>query len=209
MVSPEEVDIRNYQHHEGIPYGFTYLMPAVKTALRDIPPPANIFELGCGNGTMAAALNKLGYEVTAVDPSSSGISHARKQFPSCRFEEGSAYDDLVGIYGKFDVVVSLEVIEHVFYPRKYAATVANLLVDNGIAIISTPYHGYLKNLAVALTNKWDQHHDPLWDFGHIKFWSRETLRKLFSEVELELVDFYRVGRIPPLAKSMIAVFKKG
>jgi hypothetical protein len=41
--------------------------------------------------------------------------------------------------------------------------------------IMTPCHGYFKNLLLALTGKLDAHHDPLWDHGHIKFWSVPTL----------------------------------
>ena len=44
--------------------------------------------------------------------------------------------------------------------------------------------------------------------GHIKFWSMQTLRALLEEAGLEVLCFERVGRIPLLAKSMIAVARK-
>jgi 2-polyprenyl-6-hydroxyphenyl methylase/3-demethylubiquinone-9 3-methyltransferase len=75
-----------------------------------------------------------------------------------------------------------------------------------LAIVSTPYHGYWKNLALSLVpGAWDRHHDPLWDHGHIKFWSRRTLRALLIRAGFNAVRFERLGRIPTLAKSMIAV----
>jgi 2-polyprenyl-6-hydroxyphenyl methylase/3-demethylubiquinone-9 3-methyltransferase len=77
-----------------------------------------------------------------------------------------------------------------------------------MAIISTPYHGYLKNVAVAVAGKWDTHHSPLWEGGHVKFWSRATLRTLFQEAGLREAAFYRVGRLAPFAKSMVCVFAK-
>jgi 2-polyprenyl-6-hydroxyphenyl methylase/3-demethylubiquinone-9 3-methyltransferase len=78
----------------------------------------------------------------------------------------------------------------------------------GTAILSTPYHGYLKNLLIALTGRYDQHHNPLWKHGHIKFWSIDTLQTLLKESGFVDVRFERVGRIPPLAKSVIAVARK-
>jgi 2-polyprenyl-6-hydroxyphenyl methylase/3-demethylubiquinone-9 3-methyltransferase len=119
--------------------------------------------------------------VTGIDPSEEGIAIVREAFPELDLHRGSAYDDLAARFGQFPAVVSLEVVEHVYYPRKYASCVYDLLEENGIAIISTPYHGYWKNLALALTGKMDDHFGPLWTHGHIKFWSRDTLSQLLRE----------------------------
>jgi len=149
-----------------------------------------------------------GYTVTAIDTSVDGIKLARFGFPGIAFHYGSAYDDLSKKFGKFNAVVSLEVVEHVFEPRKYAATLYELLEYGGAAIISTPYHSYIKNLALALSGKMDAHFTALWDYGHIKFWSIKTLRILLLEAGFREVRFRRVGRILPLAKSMIAVARR-
>jgi len=122
--------------------------------------------------------------------------------------EGSAYDDLTMKYGQYPVVTSLEVVEHVFFPRQYALTLYSLLEFGGVTIISTPYHSYLKNLAISITGKMDKHFTALWDYGHIKFWSMKTLSKLLREVGFVDIRFVRVGRIPVLAKSMIAIARK-
>jgi 2-polyprenyl-6-hydroxyphenyl methylase/3-demethylubiquinone-9 3-methyltransferase len=105
-------------------------------------------------------------------------------------------------------VLSLEVVEHVYAPRDYARTVFDLLEPGGVAIISTPYHGYWKNLALAVTGRMDAHFTALWDHGHIKFWSITTLSELLREAGFVDVRFERVGRVPALAKSMIAVARR-
>lgn len=185
-----------------------YLMRPVLHALAVLKPGARLFELGCGNGVGAKALAAAGYDVTAVDLSETGIVAARlSATPGCRFEVASADDDLAGRFGTFDAVVSLEVVEHLYAPAKYAATIRALLKPGAPAIISTPYHGYLKNLALAAAGKWDRHHSPNWEGGHIKFWSRITLRRLFEEGGMRETGFVRAGRIPPLAKSMIATYR--
>jgi len=153
-------------------------------------------------------LSGLGFDVVGVDTSESGIALARAAYPACHFEVASAYDDLAGRFGQFSLVVSLEVVEHLYFPRKFAKAVNDLLEPAGTAIISTPYHGYLKNLALAITGKMDKHFTALWDGGHIKFFSKTTLRELLTEAGLQDIRFVRVGRIPPLAKSMIAIARK-
>lgn len=75
-------------------------------------------------------------------------------------------------------------------------------------ILTTPYHGYLKNLILSIFNKWDFHLNPLWHGGHIKFWSRGTLAQLLREAGFEVVGFHGVGRLPYIWKSMILISKK-
>lgn len=185
------------------PQSLAWLLP---TVLRILPgPPCSIFEIGCGNGSTAKELIARGYSVQGIDLDRESIAIA-KQFGD--FQCRSIYDDFnPQLDGRFDVVLSLEVIEHLTQPREFAAKTKRLLRSDGIAIISTPYHGYIKNLALSLTNHWDRHHNPLWDGGHLKFWSRQTLRTLFAEIDFREIGFYRVGRLPILAKSMIGVYR--
>jgi 2-polyprenyl-6-hydroxyphenyl methylase/3-demethylubiquinone-9 3-methyltransferase len=167
-----------------------------------------LFEVGCGNGSIASELARRGWDITGVDPSSEGIAQSNRAHPQLKLFKGSAYDDLAGQYGRFPVVLSLEVVEHVYAPREYARAVFSLLEEGGTAIISTPYHGYWKNLSMALSGKMDGPFTALWDHGHIKFWSIKTLSALLSEAGFADIRFERVGRIPALAKSMIAIARK-
>jgi 2-polyprenyl-3-methyl-5-hydroxy-6-metoxy-1,4-benzoquinol methylase len=117
---------------------------------------------------------------------------------------GSVYDDLAGLFGtQFDAVVSLEVIEHLFDPRTFVARVRECLRPGGRFILSTPYHGYVKNLLIALCGHFDAHVDPLWIGGHVKFFSRRTLTALLSEQGFHVDSFIGAGRLPGLWKSMI------
>jgi 2-polyprenyl-6-hydroxyphenyl methylase/3-demethylubiquinone-9 3-methyltransferase len=191
----------------------SYLLPSVKSIidreqLKRKGLSGKLFDLGCGNGSVCAAFARLGYEVIGVDPSETGVNQAMVAYPELRIEIGSAYDDLAAKYGRFDYVISLEVVEHVFSPREYAKTLFDLVDVGGIAIISTPYHGYLKNLALAVFGRMDEHFTALWDCGHIKFWSIRTLTALLGEAGFRQIEFRRVGRVPQLAKSMIAVCRR-
>jgi 2-polyprenyl-3-methyl-5-hydroxy-6-metoxy-1,4-benzoquinol methylase len=200
-------------------YGYTdaklneshgYLLPAVLNLLDEHSrqKPKRVFEIGCGNGSVAQQLWQRGYDVTGVDPSIEGINQACGAYPHLKLHRGSAYDHLAEQFGTFPFVLSLEVVEHLYSPRDWARNMHALLEPGGLAIISTPYHGYTKNLVMALTGMLDHHFTALWDHGHIKFWSKKTLSILLREAGFMQIKFPRVGRIPVLAKSMIAVARR-
>jgi SAM-dependent methyltransferase len=202
-------ELPEYRHeHAGFSTAHPYLVPAVLDELAALGGPERVrrlFELGCGSGAVAHLLAARGHAVTGVDPSASGIALAKRHYPSLNLHPGSAYDDLSTVYGRFPVVISLEVVEHVFAPRRYAATVHDLLEPGGTALISTPYHGYWKNLALAATGRLDDHFDALQDGGHVKFWSIRTLTALLEEAGFSAVRFRFAGRVRPFSKSMLAI----
>lgn len=113
-------------------------------------------------------------------------------------------DDIVVVdFGSID-----EVIEHLFNPRLFARRMFDLVKPGGMVVVSTPYHGYWKNLALAASGKLDTHFTALWDGGHVKFWSMKTLRILLADTGFVDIRFERAGRIPVFAKSMIAIAKR-
>ncbi len=188
-----------------------YILPAVVEVLHtnfEATDKTTVFDLGCGTGGAAAVLSDDGFEVAGVDPSKDGIAKANIAYPDLPLEIGSAYDDLADQYGSFDAVISLEVVEHVYDPKTFSTTMFDLVKPGGIAVVSTPYHGYWKNLALALTGRMDDHFMPLKDHGHIKFWSPDTLGALLLDTGFQSVEFQYVGRVSLLAKSMIAVAQK-
>jgi 2-polyprenyl-6-hydroxyphenyl methylase/3-demethylubiquinone-9 3-methyltransferase len=96
----------------------------------------------------------------------------------------------------------------VYAPRRWAAAAFTALKPGSVLICSTPYHGYLKNLALAASGQLDPHFTALWDGGHIKFWSRRTLTALLQEAGFQVVGFRGAGRWPWLWKSMLLAAKK-
>ncbi|ADL55316.1 class I SAM-dependent methyltransferase [Gallionella capsiferriformans] len=168
-----------------------------------------VCDLGSGNGALAAMLRKEGYYAAGVEYDQQGVALSQKNYPGITFYNLGVQDDptsmLVSEGQPFDVVVSTEVVEHLFSPHLLPNFARRLVKKDGYLVISTPYHGYLKNLALSIFNKWDKHHTVLWHGGHIKFWSRDTLTQLLEENGFKVVGFYGAGRFPYLWKSMILV----
>ena len=166
----------------------------------------SICDLGCGNGHISGRLAALGYNVTGVDVSASGIQIARRTYPAARFFRAPIDRDLE--LGKFDLVISSDVIEHLYRPADLLEAAQALLMPGGQLLVGTPYHGYLKNLALAATGKMDSHFSALHDGGHIKFFSVRTLSRLMTSHAFEDLSFTFYGRAPWLWKNMICHGRK-
>jgi 2-polyprenyl-3-methyl-5-hydroxy-6-metoxy-1,4-benzoquinol methylase len=190
-----------------------YVLPRIQSLLSRRGCGTRVLDLGCGNGSLLGAISNSEWELHGVDSSCSGIDIARQAHPGIGFGIG----DITGRFGDlgcpvnyFDVVLSTEVIEHVYAPRKLVENAFEALRPGGQLILTTPYHGYLKNLALALTGKFDAHFTALWDGGHIKFWSHQTLTILLREARLTEIKFYGTGRCPFLWKStVVSAWKSG
>ena len=176
---------------------------------QEAPPPRRLLEVGCGNGFAAKRLTELGYEVTGIEPSSTAILFACENCPTGRFIHASAYDPLPDDCGPFDIVLSIEVVEHVLFPREFAARLFAALRPGGIGILTTPFHGWFKNVAIAVSGRFDSHVNPLWEGGHVKFFSPRTIGTLLRDAGFTDIDVRRAGRVPALAKSMVVSFRKG
>jgi 2-polyprenyl-3-methyl-5-hydroxy-6-metoxy-1,4-benzoquinol methylase len=185
-----------------------YLLPGIDRILAryaPVPGDLRILDLGCGKGAITAHIHARGHPIIGLDFAADAIDYAHAHFPEVPVHLASAYDDIRARYGEFDIVLSTEVIEHLYDPLAYARTIRSVLGPAGVAIISTPYHGYLKNVLLALAGKWDDHHTPNRLHGHIKFFSMRTLKTLLEAADLAVLEVERVGRVPPIAASMIAV----
>lgn len=204
------VDVPQYEYvQSGEISSNSYLLPVLRDCLSDCREP--ILDLGCGNGWIARTLLDAGLDVYGVDASASGVQIANNAAPKRFFQldvqSGLLPPELRSI--SFNTVISTEVIEHLYDPRGFIDFTKRILGEDGRTggklILSTPYHGYLKNLMLALTGRMDVHFTALWDGGHIKFFSRSTLEALLLERGFHIEHFAGAGRLPFLWKSMVIV----
>ncbi len=197
---------KDYGFHScGPSHMHRHFMPPIFSLCGRIGAGTRVLDVGCGNGSAAGQFLARGCSVVGIDLSESGIEIARRSYPKGRFEVLPADDQLLGRLSEppFDIVVSTEVIEHLYAPRGYAQGCFEALKPGGRFICTTPYHGYLKNLTLSVTGHWDAHANPLWDGGHIKLWSRRTLRLLLTEVGFVNLQFRGAGRLPWLWMTMV------
>ncbi|WP_164885097.1 class I SAM-dependent methyltransferase [Rubrivivax rivuli] len=168
-----------------------------------------VLDLGCGNGWLTAALARCGFEATGLDLSHSGIQIARAAHPEVPFHQGDALLPPPAAWqGRFDAVVAVETVDHVARPEQLLAHALQVLRPGGLLLLSVPYHGYLKNLGIALLGRTDLRLQALLHHGRLKFFSRQTLTALAVQAGFTPLDLQRLGRVPPLARSMLLVARR-
>jgi 2-polyprenyl-6-hydroxyphenyl methylase/3-demethylubiquinone-9 3-methyltransferase len=120
-------------------------MDFVLTALRQhfassAPKALRILDVGCGGGLIAEPLAKLGGKVTGIDGDPKAIeaasAHAKTMGVAVDYRCAVA-EDLVASKSVFDVILALEVIEHVNQPPTFLQTLRQLLRPGGLLILST------------------------------------------------------------------------
>jgi 2-polyprenyl-3-methyl-5-hydroxy-6-metoxy-1,4-benzoquinol methylase len=202
------VEVPQYEYVEsGEISSNSYLLPELRACLQQCKQP--VLDLGCGNGWISRELLSDGLDVYGADASASGVQIANSLAPGRFFQldvqSRQLPPELAAI--PFNTVISTEVIEHLYDPRGFVDFARQILGSHGQTdgklIVTTPYHGYLKNLLLALTGNMDAHFTALWDGGHIKFFSRATLESLLRERGFVVEGFCGAGRLPYLWKSMV------
>jgi 2-polyprenyl-6-hydroxyphenyl methylase/3-demethylubiquinone-9 3-methyltransferase len=167
-------------------------------ALRPLAGRAAL-DVGCGAGLLAEPLARMGADVTGVDAAPENIAaaraHAAGQGLAIRYHAGEL---AVLPAATFDLVTSMEVVEHVADPAAFIGELAARLAPGGLMILSTPNRTALSKLLLVEgaervgavprgTHDWDQFLKP------------EELTALLEGAGLEVVD--RTGLSPSLARG--------
>lgn len=195
-------DIKPSIHHG-------YNLPTIEKMLPD-DGPLNLLDAGCGNGYVANWLAQKGHNVWGSDYSQSGVDLATQNFPDLTFFQAdliAAPPKIVPV-GGYDGIISLEVIEHLFDPEAFLENLWSAIKPGGFLILTTPYHGYVKNLVLSLVNQWDGHFMVSSVGGHIKFFSPKTLKTMLESKNYVHEQTKGSGRGPLLWCSMVAMARK-
>lgn len=171
------------------------------------PPSTKALDYGCGNGWFASWLAGRSFRTSGVDISPSGIEVARRNFPELEFSDDVSAESLARL-GPFSLVTCIEVIAHCYQPADELARLHACLEPGGRLILSTPYHGYWKYLALAVTGRMEQYLDTSWAGSYVHHFSPQSISQLLKNAGFRDIEIIRAGRIPPLAKAMIVTCRK-
>ncbi|HET6970202.1 MAG TPA: bifunctional 2-polyprenyl-6-hydroxyphenol methylase/3-demethylubiquinol 3-O-methyltransferase UbiG, partial [Phenylobacterium sp.] len=111
-----------------------------------------LLDIGCGGGLLSEPMTRLGFAVTGVDASERNIAtastHAAEQGLAIDYRASTAEALVEAGEPAFDVILNMEVIEHVADPGDYLRTCASLLKPGGLMIVAT-LNRTLKAFALA------------------------------------------------------------
>jgi len=163
--------------------------------------PLRVLDVGCGEGQLTAEAARAGFAVVGVDVAEEPLRRARERDDGLDLR-------LVGVQERwplddasFDAVWSGETIEHVADTAAWLSQVRRVLRSGASLLLSTPAHGRLTMLALALSaRRTDEHFDPRAD--HLRFYTRRTLARLLEDFGFERIDV-RAAAGPPGARRVL------
>jgi 2-polyprenyl-6-hydroxyphenyl methylase/3-demethylubiquinone-9 3-methyltransferase len=137
--------------HSMNPVRIEYIRDTILKHFEDINS-LSLLDIGCGGGLIAEPMARLGAKVTAIDAAEKNIAvaslHAEKMALDIDYRCTTA-EDLAKAGEKFDVVLSLEIVEHVADINLFIKSACELLKPNGIIILST-LNRTVKSYALAI-----------------------------------------------------------
>jgi 2-polyprenyl-6-hydroxyphenyl methylase/3-demethylubiquinone-9 3-methyltransferase len=148
-----------------------------------------LLDVGCGGGLVAEPMTRLGFSVTGVDAAGESLqvarAHAETLDLSIDYRAATAEELVAAGEGPFDVVLALEVIEHVEGPAAFIANLASLLAPDGVMIVST-LNRTLRSLALGkIAAEYVLRWVPAGAHDWRKFLSPDELRRLMDGAGLE------------------------
>jgi len=145
-------------------------------------------DVGCGAGLLCEPLARLGAIVTGIDAAAENIAAARAHAGGQGLAIGYRAGELDQLGGAtFDLVISMEVIEHVADPAAFVAGLAAAMAPGGLLIVSTPNRTALSRLALITIGE-GTGRIPKGTHAWSKFLTPDELAALLAEAGLTVID---------------------
>jgi|688.fasta_scaffold28422_6 SAM-dependent methyltransferase len=159
----------------------------VRRLLTEIAPPGSgrrIVDVGCGTGANIASLTDA-YMCHGIDPSAEGIDLARKRFPAVHFTCGLAPDAFGPEERDADVLLAMDVMEHVPDDFAFVSGLLGALKPGGHLLVTVP----------ADESLWSPHDE---NFGHYRRYTRDRLERVWRDLPVKpaLVSHYMARLLP-------------
>lgn len=166
-------------------------------------PPLRVLDVGCGEGQLTASIADAGYQVLGVDVAEEALRRARSRHAGLELRRVEPAGEWPLADASFDVVWSGETIEHVADTARWLSELRRVLRSGGSLILSTPAHGPLTRLGLALSRRrFERHFDPRAD--HLRFYTRHTLSRLLEDFGYEQVEVSEAGGMPGARRALLA-----
>jgi 2-polyprenyl-3-methyl-5-hydroxy-6-metoxy-1,4-benzoquinol methylase len=160
-----------------------------------------LLDVGCGEGLFTAELARAGAEVMGVDVAEEPLRRARALHPELDFRQIPLDGDWK--LESFDAVWAGEVIEHVLDTAAWLSELRRTLRSGGKLLLSTPDHGPLTMLGLALSPRaFAARFEPRGD--HLRFYNATSLRTLITELGFERIEIRSVGGLPGARRTLLA-----
>jgi SAM-dependent methyltransferase len=199
-------DRKTPQYYRSLRIGAdTHLHEQIFSLIARVIPPENagrqslVVDLGCGEGALAQRLWDAGYSVIGVDKQREAFRAWGPRFVFADFDRPEEAEGFLSEWmGKVDLVVAVEIIEHLRRPWEFVQLCHKLARPGGQLVVTTP------NVASWWSRLWFLLRGELWGFGfeswhdpgHVHPFTYVELEKLLEEVGFRACGVYLGGCLP-------------
>jgi 2-polyprenyl-3-methyl-5-hydroxy-6-metoxy-1,4-benzoquinol methylase len=166
--------------------------------------PLHILDLGCGQGAFSQRLIDSGMKVDACDLDTDQIK--ANVYRKIRMDLNNEIDTSL-FSDHYDMILALEILEHLHNPWKFLADCIALLKDDGIIVLSTPnISGFTSRLRFFMRGSLIAFEKPDLKHGHITPLSFIQIENMCDHFNLEVLKKGYAGPIPIIQINGISVF---
>ena len=158
-----------------------------------------ILDFGAGEGALSLRLSDMGHDVTAVDVNADSFRPRDITFIKLDFNNQTDVDAFVSRYqGCFDIVLGVEVIEHLENPWEYIRTLKKMVKPMGHMIITTPnVSSWLSRMKFLATGRFHSFADSdVCSSGHITPVHEAQIKLIFASEKITLISLRAGGTLP-------------
>lgn len=165
-----------------------------------------VLDLGCGGGgKFTAWAAEAGFEATGMDISKKAVAMAQREYPDGNFKTLNTDGSIPAEDQTFGAVWCSEVIEHILEVDVFLKEIRRVMKPGGILILTTPYHGFIKNLFIVLF-KFDRHFNVCG--SHIRFFDKHSLADCFKRTGFAPLSYGGIGRIWLVYRTWFVVARR-
>jgi 2-polyprenyl-3-methyl-5-hydroxy-6-metoxy-1,4-benzoquinol methylase len=180
-----------------------FVLRGLRAQRRQGAEPLRVLDVGCGEGHFAGELARAGMSVLGVDVAEEPLRRARARHLGLDFRLVPVEGSWSLADASFDAVWAGETIEHVADTVAWFSQLRRLLRSGGTLLLSTPAHGRLAVLGLALSGRrFDAHFDPRSD--HLRFYTARTLRALLEDLGFQDIDVRGAAGVPGARRLLLA-----
>ena len=162
----------------------------------------NILDIGCGGGLISEPLARLGANVTGIDASSKNINvamlHSKKNGLKINYINSSPEN--LKDFKKFDIILNLEIVEHVEDVKLYIKSCGKLLRKNGLMFTATLNRSFTSYVKAIIGAEYLLRWLPIGTHDWNKFIKPEELEKFLSQENFSTLDVTGLKFNPILRK---------